>query len=94
MKKNSFRYENQHIEITNEYKYLGIIFKPSGTFSYATSHLSKKASKAMFCIRKSLFSDRINLVSHLKHFEACVKLILLYCSEIWGLPLIVNEKFY
>ena len=88
----SFRYENQNIAITNEYKYLGIIFKPSGTFSYAISHQYKKASKAMFCIRKSLFSDRINLVSHLKLFEACVKPILLYCSEIWGLPLLVNEK--
>ena len=92
LKRFSFRYENQNIEITNKYKYLGIIFKPSGTFSYTTSHLSEKASKAMFCIRKSLFSDRINLVSHLKLFEACVKPILLYCSEIWGLPLLVNEK--
>ena len=39
LKRFSFRYENQNIEISNEY--LGIIFKPSGTFSYATSHLSK-----------------------------------------------------
>jgi hypothetical protein len=78
LKRFSFRYENQNIEITNEHKYLGIIFKLSGTFSYATSHLFKKASKAMFCIRKSLFSDRINLVSHLKLVEACVKPILLY----------------
>ena len=46
----------------------------------------------MFCIRKSLFSDGINLVSHLKLFEACIKHILLYCSEIWGFPLLVNEK--
>ena len=90
LKSFSFRYENQNIEISNEY--LGIIFKPSGTFSYATSHLSKKVSKAMFCIRKSLFSDRINLVSRLKLFEACVRPILLYCSEIWCLPLLVNEK--
>jgi hypothetical protein len=30
----------------------------------------------MFCIRKSLFSDRINLVSHLKLFEACVGISL------------------
>jgi hypothetical protein len=73
---------------------LNAFFKPSGTFSYATSHLSEKASKAMFCIRKSLFSDRINLVSHLKLFEACVKPILLYCSDIWGLPLLVNEKSF
>ena len=92
LKRFSFRYENQNIEITNEYKYLCIIFKPSGTFSYATSHLSKKASKAIFCIRKSLFSDRIDLVSHSKLFEACVKPILLYCSEIWCLPLFVNEN--
>ena len=39
LKRFSFRYENQNIEITNEYTYLGIIFKLSGTFSYATSPL-------------------------------------------------------
>ena len=68
---------------------MGILFKIKKNilnffliFSYATSHLYEKASKAMICIRKSLFSDRINLVSHLKLFEACVKPILLYCSEI------------
>ena len=50
----SFLYDDEPISLTNEYKYLGILFKPSGTFSDAINYLSKNACKAMFCIRKSL----------------------------------------
>ena len=52
----SFLYVDEPISLTNEYKYLGILFKPSGTFSDAIDYLSKKACKAMFCIRKNLYS--------------------------------------
>jgi hypothetical protein len=38
----SFLYEDEPISLTNEYKYLGILFKPSGTFSDAIDYLSKK----------------------------------------------------
>jgi hypothetical protein len=71
--------------ITKYHKYLGIIFKPSGSFLYATDQLSKKACKAMFCIQKSLLSDNMNIYGHIKLFNACVQPILLYCSEVWSL---------
>jgi hypothetical protein len=50
----------ESLELVSEYKYLGIIFKPSGSFSFAKNYLSKKASKAMFCIRKTLYSEKLN----------------------------------
>ena len=31
--KNSFVYDDQSVELVSEYKYLGIISKPSGSFS-------------------------------------------------------------
>jgi hypothetical protein len=34
-----------------EYKYLGIIFKPSGFFRNAVELLCKKATKSLLCIR-------------------------------------------
>ena len=64
------------VSLVNEFKYLGIIFKPSGT---------------IFCIRKSLCSENMNVVLHMKLFDSCVKPILLYCSEIWAMPLIVKD---
>ena len=55
----SFLYDDEPISLTNEYKYLGILFKPSGTFSDVIDYLSKKACKAMFCIRKNLYSNKV-----------------------------------
>jgi hypothetical protein len=83
---------DEPISLTNEYKYLGILFKPSGTFSDAIDYLSKKACKAMFCIRKSLYSNKSNIPIHMKLFEACVKSILLYCSEVWSLPQLIKGR--
>ena len=88
----SFKFNDQVIELTSEYKYLGILFKPSGIFTNAINLLGKKASKAMFCIRKLLYSDRLNVLPYLKLFETCIKPILLYCSEVWAPDLIVKDK--
>ena len=87
-----FKYFGKALECVNEYKYLGILFKPSGSFSAAISHLCRKASKAMYSIRRSLFSDKINTLPSIKLFDSCVKPILLYCSEIWCLDNLVTSK--
>jgi hypothetical protein len=65
-----------------------IIFKPSGSFSFAKNYLSKKASKAMFCIRKTLYSEKLNAFL----LDARVKPILLYCSEIWSLDILIKRN--
>ena len=85
-----FSYGDKRLECTNEYKYLGIIFKPSGSFANAVEHLCKRANKALFSIRKSLFSPYMNVKAHLKLFDSCIKPILLYCSEIWAPDLLVK----
>ena len=46
----------------------------------------------MFCIRKTLYSNKNNIKLHLKLFDTCVKPILLYCSEIWALPLLLKRN--
>ena len=46
---------------TNEYKYLGIIFKPSGSFTHAVKHLILKARKAIFSLRNVMPPNRISL---------------------------------
>ena len=45
IRKYVFRYNDHVLEITNEYKYLGILYKPSGSFTKATEVLCKKAKK-------------------------------------------------
>jgi hypothetical protein len=39
--------------------------------------LCKKAKKALFCIYKTLNSDKLNIWPNLKLFDSCVKPILL-----------------
>ena len=68
-----FPFEEQSLELVSEYKYLRIMFKPSGSFSFAINYFSKKVSKAMFCIRKTLYSEKLNAFSHLRLFDTCVK---------------------
>lgn len=92
MKKDTFYYNDNALELTNEYKYLGVIFKPSGIFTKANDYLCKKARKALFCIYKTLYSNKANIQLHLKLFESCVKPILLYCSELLCLDMLVKEK--
>ena len=91
LKGHNFLYDGNTVSLVNEYRYLGIIFKPSGSFTEAINQLAKKASKAIFCIRKSLCSENMNVVLHMTLFDSCVKPILLYCSEIWAMPLIVKD---
>ena len=54
IKGNVFKFDGNLVEIVNEYKYLGIIFKPSGSFTDAINYLYKKALKASFFIRKAI----------------------------------------
>ena len=49
LKGHNFLYDGNTVSLVNEYRYLGIIFKPSGSFTEAIDQLAKKASKAIFC---------------------------------------------
>jgi hypothetical protein len=66
-----------------DYKYLGIVFTPSGSFTVAKEHLYKKSLKAHFKLKKALHGiDNHKLAMHL--FDHTISPILLYGAEIWG----------
>ena len=64
LKSRAFYFDGKILQVTNEYKYLGITFKPSGTcsFTHAVKHLILKARKAMFSLRNVLPPNRISLI--------------------------------
>ena len=68
----SFTYDGQTVEIVSEYKYLGIIFKPSGSFTEALNYLCKKVSNVSFCIRKCVASEYLNVNLFIKLYEHCI----------------------
>ena len=69
-----------------------VSFKPSGSFSEAINYLCKKASTASFCIRKAVASEFLNVDLFLKLYEQCVKLSLLYCSEVWWTDKVMHRS--
>ena len=80
------KFDNTNIECVSNYKYLGINFTASGSFSMAKNVLCNKAKKAYFKLRKDLLSLNPDIVTslHVIHvFDHTKKPILLCGSEIW-----------
>ena len=69
-------------EYVYQYKYLVVIFNSNAKFSVDEKTLSMKASRASFSIKQSIFDKTIKPSSILHIFDALVKPIALYNSEI------------
>ena len=68
----------------HQYKYLGILFSSSGTFSHCQNDLYKRALRANFKSQKCLGDIKPNINTLLHLFDHTVKPILTYGCEIWG----------
>ena len=87
-KQEKWTYKNKEVEVVNSYKYLGVTFTTKLSFTASTSAFVSKAKKACYDILKSLKSiDCYDFRVFTTLFDAKVKPILLYASELWG----VNE---
>ena len=72
------------LECVNSYKYLGIHFCASGSFTVAQDELYKKALKAYFKLSKDFLSLHPSVKTSMHVFDHTIKPILLYSCEIWG----------
>lgn len=80
----SFTFNGEPIENVQSYKYLGVLFSASGTFSHAKKDLYNRGLKAFFKL-KSIFSDSCPSVKTSLHiYDHTIKPILLYGCEVWG----------
>ena len=79
-----FVIDKTEIECVSSYKYLGITFCSSGSFSLAQKELYQKALKAFFKLRTDFFSLNPSVKTAIHVFDHTIKPILLYGSEIWG----------
>ena len=82
MKENSIL-NKEPLECIESYKYLGIHFAASGSFTLAQHKLYKKALKALFRLHKYFLSFNLNVSTALHVFEHTIKPILPYGCEIW-----------
>ena len=80
------------LEIADEYQYLGIKLKPSGTFKFAVNELFDKASRAWFSISNVLYQHKkLAVRKALQLFDSLIRPIFLYAVELW-LPFMIPKK--
>ena len=89
---NAFYVGQTPLEIVDTYQYLGIKFKPSGSFKFAMGELFEKANRAWFAIRNVLYQHKkLAVKKALQLFDSLIRPILLYAVEFW-LPFIISKK--
>ena len=82
--KYTFTYNNIKIKHVSSYKYLGILFSSSGSFTECKKDLYNRSLKANFKLNKTFNTINPNVNTLLNLFDHTVKPVLLYASEIWG----------
>ena len=79
-----FTYDGQIVEIVDEFKYLGVIFKSNGRFISAIKLLHEQARKAMYGIISKARTTDMPIDIQFKLFDTLVLPIMTYSCEIWG----------
>ena len=83
--RNSFYIGGKKLENVRSYKYLGLVFTPSGEIKSALDDLKARALKAYMGLR-----DKLGICFNtypddtIKLFDTIIKPILLYGSDFWG----------
>ena len=75
---------DQILDIESDYKYLGVLFRKSGSFYSAKKQLVNQAEKAMYSLIRKSRSLILALDLQIELYEKMVKSILLYGSDVWG----------
>ena len=72
------------LEIVTEFKYLGVVFKSTGSFNNCKVYLKVQATKAMFALLSKGRVLNLPVDVMLELFDKTVLPIMLYGCEIWG----------
>ena len=85
-KKEVWYYDGQSISVVISYKYLGLFLTTRMTFSNAVDEMANKARKGVIDVLRTLWKLwDFSATIFLKMFDAQIKPMLLYGSEILGL---------
>ena len=81
----SYPIDNGTIETTNSYKYLGLIFTPSGEIVSGLKDLRDRAMRAYHKLKHKMGHHfRLHPRTTLALFDSLIKPILLYSFDFWG----------
>ena len=89
-----FWLNGQKVKIVDEYQYLGLKIKPSGSMGVAVQELHDKASRAWFGISNIVAKNkRMDVDKIFNIFDSLVSPVALYGCEFW-LPLVIPKKCF
>ena len=89
---NVFLAGGETIEIVDNYQYLGVKLRASGSLKFAVGELFDKANKAWFSISNVLYQNKkLPVKKALQLFDSLIRPIFLYASEFW-LPFLIPKK--
>ena len=80
--KSTFLYNGKPLENESKYKYLGIGFCFSGSWSNTIANISNRGMKALFLLKGYICTGNINPGLGLKLFDQMIRPILCYGAEI------------
>ena len=80
----TFTYNDNHLEVVNDFIYLGTVFNYTGTFARNQEHLVGKSLKALNILLINCRKLKLKPKIACQLFDAFVGSILSYSSEIWG----------
>ena len=82
----NWTFNGNNVRITPMYKYMGLLFTPTLSWSAAKAKLAAQARKAIFSIKNYQLSfGTFNHNEYFKFFDTMVTPILTFGSEIWGI---------
>jgi len=83
--KYDFSVTNEHIEIVNNYTYLGVTFSANGNFTNHKENLKEKTKRSLFTTHRYLDFLKLPIYIINKLFNTIFSPILTRCSEVWGI---------
>ena len=80
----TFKYNNETIEVVDDYVYLGVTINFNGKFEKAMKKQVTQASRALCSLKTKRNKFRLPLDLYLDLFDKTIMPILLYGCEVWG----------
>ena len=90
----NFYIGNAKIDIDQSYTYLGTQISSTGNFTLSLEHLREKAVHALLSLRRHLDFSSLKLSLACKIFDTMISPILTYNSQVWGLFIKSDFKYW
>ena len=81
----TFKFGDKHLNMVNEYRYLGLYLNEFMNLEKTVSHLATAGTRALGALRNKLYNlKNVHFKTYSKLYQSCVTPIIDYCSAVWG----------